>query len=67
MIPKVLERIKLDLESGDLKTITTTELEIWSTPEGTTYIDGAWFPLRAMGTPFKYLISPCKQETRGVE
>ena len=41
MIPKVLERIKLDLESGDLKTITTTELEIWSTPEGTTYIDGA--------------------------
>ena len=41
MIPKVQERIKLDLESGDLKAVTPTDLAIWDTPEGTTYVDGA--------------------------
>jgi hypothetical protein len=41
VIPKVLERIKLDLESGDLKAVTPTDLGIWGTPEGTTYVDGA--------------------------
>ena len=43
VIPEVLKRIKLDLENGDLKAVTSTDLGIWDTPEGTTYIDGAWF------------------------
>ena len=35
-----MERIKSDLEGSDLKNVTATDLAIWSTPEGTTYVDG---------------------------
>ena len=41
MIPKVLECVKSDLENDDLKAITPTDLGIWSTPEGSVYVDGA--------------------------
>lgn len=41
MIPEVLERIKFDLESGELENVTPTDLGIWGTPGDTTYVDGA--------------------------
>ncbi|KAI0077211.1 ARM repeat-containing protein [Panus rudis PR-1116 ss-1] len=39
VIPRIVERISADLDPTDVNALTDTDMGIWSTPEGTTFID----------------------------
>ncbi|KAI0710312.1 ARM repeat-containing protein [Cerioporus squamosus] len=39
VLPKVVEKIRLDLKAEDVNSLTDDDLGIWATPEGQTFID----------------------------
>ncbi|KAJ7600549.1 armadillo-type protein [Mycena floridula] len=39
VVPRLLEQIKVDMSSSILNAITDTDISIWMTPEGTTFVD----------------------------
>ena len=43
VLPRVMDQLKVDIDGEALGRLTEEDTGIWETPEGTTYIDGAWY------------------------
>ena len=41
VLPRVMEQLRADL-SADISSLTDLDLDIWNTPEGQTFVDGAF-------------------------
>lgn len=40
VIPEIVEQLRRDINAQEVDALTETDLAIWATPEGTTYVDG---------------------------
>lgn len=40
VLPKFIEQIRADIDPREIESLNDTDLGIWETPEGKTYIDG---------------------------
>ena len=40
VVTRVIERLNVDLKADDIEALTEEDFGIWSTPEGTAFIDG---------------------------
>ncbi|EPQ55338.1 ARM repeat-containing protein [Gloeophyllum trabeum ATCC 11539] len=39
VLPRAMDQLRLDISASDINSLTDTDLGIWATPEGATYID----------------------------
>jgi len=40
VLPRVMEQLRLDINPTVVNSLTETELGIWATPKGVTFVDG---------------------------
>lgn len=39
-LPRILDRVRSDLNADEVNSLTELDLGVWDTPEGKTYVDG---------------------------
>ena len=51
VIPQIVQQLRRDIDAQEVEGLTETDLAIWATPEGTTYIDGLLYYRRFSRPP----------------
>ena len=42
IVPRIVEKIANDMKPEEVDALSGEDIGIWSTPEGTTFVDGSW-------------------------
>lgn len=68
VLPRIVEQLRTDINPTLVNSLTETDLGIWATPVGITYVDGGWqdvlMPWLVLNYPPCLVLSSAKDEVR---